>query len=50
MGLQMSAMGANRTSTIMMGVAAGEAMAPTISGEAYTNMIDNYMDKGTHGE
>ena len=35
----------NRSRVVMMGVAAGEAMAPTISGEPYTKMIENYMDK-----
>ena len=46
----MSALGASRTSTIMMGVAAGQAMEPTISGDAYTKMIENYMDDKAHGD
>lgn len=34
----------------MMAVAAGQQMEPTISGEPYSKMIENYMDKGAQGE
>jgi len=40
----------SRTGVITMGVAAGAAMAPTISGEPYTKMINDYMDTNTHGD
>lgn len=48
---QLANQNAPRSSVKMMAVAAGApAVEPTISGEAYTKMIENYMDTSNNQE